>query len=275
MTEAKELLLLGCGNMGGALLKGWLNSNLANHLHVTVVDPYQQEDIASHDAVNWVANADALANDYRADVLFIAIKPQMFDTILPDYAAIAEHAELIVSVAAGKSTDAIARYFPGNLPIIRLMPNLPALVGKGVSGCYTNLPLREDAKAFVNQLGSSVGKVVWLEDEADMHALTAVSGSGPAYAFYFIDMLMQAAKEAGLSQELARELAEGTVLGAAHMLQESKHETAESLRVKVTSPGGTTEAGLSQLMKDEVLKKLLQRTVHQAKTRSEALQKEV
>ncbi len=271
MTQHKELLLLGCGNMGGALLKGWLNSELADKLHVTVVDPYQQDDIAAHQSVSWVASAEKLPESYRADILFIAIKPQMFDKILPDYALIAQQAEMIISVAAGKSTEAIAGYFKGDAPVIRLMPNLPALVGKGVSGCYSNKPLGEKSKALVDQLGSSVGMVVWLEKEEEMHALTAVSGSGPAYAFYFIDMLIEAAKDAGLSEKLSRELAEATVLGAAHMLQESKQETAESLRVKVTSPGGTTEAGLSELMKDDVLKGLLQRTIEAAEARSKAL----
>ncbi len=244
--------LLGAGNMGGALLRRWLAEDIGP---VAVIDPA---------AVALPAGIDATATPPPGspDVLVLAIKPQgWWDATAP----LAEHAgpaTLVVSIMAGIGIDALRQRFPAS-PIIRAMPNMSAAIGQGVTALFTTAG--ETAEAAGEALFSPAGTTVWLAAEADFDAVTAVSGSGPAYVFGFIEALAAAGMAAGLAPDLAMRLARGTVTGAAALAAVDATPAAE-LRARVTSPAGTTAAGLAVLLPG--LTPLLTETVTAAATRS-------
>ncbi|MGR3344379.1 MAG: pyrroline-5-carboxylate reductase, partial [Paracoccaceae bacterium] len=205
--------------------------------------------------------------------VLVAVKPQMMDAALPALTALGNGTTLFLSVAAGTPLSAYESVFGDQTPIIRAMPNTPAAVGKGITALIGNAHADEGAMALAETLMSAVGQTVRLQDEAQMDAVTAVSGSGPAYVFHLIETLASAGEAEGLPSELAMQLAKATVAGAG-ALAEQAHEGPAQLRADVTSPGGTTAAALAVLMDDAAgFPGLLRRAVKAAAKRSRELGK--
>ncbi|MFO7856499.1 MAG: pyrroline-5-carboxylate reductase [Paracoccaceae bacterium] len=269
MTDAalpKSVTLLGCGKMGGAMLEGWLARGLAPSA-VTVIDPKPSERVTALAAEGLTLNPETPG---PAEVCLLAVKPQMMEGAVPQVAPLAGGGTLFVSIAAGTSI----RWFEqalGPVPLIRAMPNTPAAVGRGISALIGNAHAGEAHMTQAETLLSVIGETVRLEDESQIDVVTGVSGSGPAYVFHLIECLAAAAEAEGLSPDLAMRLARATVSGAGELAHRSS-ESAGQLRVNVTSPGGTTAAGLAVLMDAETgLPPLLRRTVAAAAARSREL----
>jgi pyrroline-5-carboxylate reductase len=237
-----------------------------------VVEPDQgrRDNLAAAHGVGTAAGADDLPRDLRPGVLVLAVKPQVMDAALPAYAPRVDAGALVLSIAAGKPIELFERAFGQGLAIVRAMPNTPAAVGRGVSVLCANAQAGEAQRALAERLMAAVGAVHWVEDEALMHAVTAVSGSGPAYVFHMIEALAAAGAAAGLPEDLAMALARGTVCGAGELARLSQ-ESAAQLRANVTSPGGTTAAALQVLMGEGGLGPLMERAVAAAAQRSREL----
>jgi len=234
----KKILLLGCGNMGGALLKAWAENT--DH-QFTVADP---ADPQLPDNVSQVGSAGELG-ETMFDYLIVALKPQLIDTVLPDYLPYLAPAGVISSIAAGYSAEKLAAHAPGRA-VIRIMPNLPAMISKGVSGLYAHGDVPDNATGEIEQLALCSGEIVWVESEDMLDRQTAVAGSGPGYVFEMLRAYIEAAEDLGFSAQDARTLVLGTVRGTLEMAQQSDR-SLEELRNSVTSKGGTTAAGLNAL----------------------------
>lgn len=259
----RGLVLIGCGRMGGAMLKGWLARGL-DPASVTVIDP---KIAAEWQEMGLRINA---ALPERPAVVVIAVKPQMMAEALPQIAGMSD--TLVLSVAAGTTIATFQRHFP-DAPIIRVMPNTPAAIGQGVSAIIGNARATGDDLALAERLMSAVGRVVRLTSEDQMDAVTGLSGSGPAYVFHMIEAMAAAGVAQGLDPVLALELARVTVAGAG-ALAVHDDEAPGVLRENVTSPGGTTAAGLAVLMDpDSGLPPLMRRTVAAATERGKELGK--
>jgi pyrroline-5-carboxylate reductase len=256
-----RLWVIGCGNMGRALLDAALGAGLSPD-RVSVVDPAMPGDL---DPAIRTAPSPALLGEIPTAVLF-AVKPQLLQAASGELAPHVPAGAIILSILAGTSTEVLRQRFPRAL-VVRAMPNTPARIGRGVTALFAD---HESAAArqFAQDFFAASGEVVWLDDERLFDAVTAVSGSGPAYLFHFIEALACAGESVGLPQDLSRALARRTVTGAAALAEHSDEEP-EELRRQVTSPRGTTEAGLAQLMPE--LTGLVSRTVAAAARRSAEL----
>jgi pyrroline-5-carboxylate reductase len=241
MIADRGLVLLGCGKMGSAMLKGWLGQGLAPG-SVWVIDPYPSDWLKQLDGLNLNAEMPA-----APAIVLVAVKPQMMGDALPVLQPFGGGDTLFLSVAAGTPMAAYEAVLGEATPIIRAMPNTPAAIGKGITALIGNRHSSESDMALAEALLSAVGQTVRLDDEAQMDAVTAVSGSGPAYVFHLIETLAAAGVAEGLPQELSMQLAKATVAGAG-ALAELADEAPDQLRVNVTSPGGTTAAALEVLM---------------------------
>ncbi|MGH1425849.1 MAG: pyrroline-5-carboxylate reductase [Pseudooceanicola sp.] len=260
----RGLVLLGCGKMGSAMLAGWLDRGISPE-SVHVIDPAPSE---------WVQSTGVHINEplpSNPAIALIAVKPQMMGDALPNLRQMGGGATLFVSIAAGTSLAQFANAFGPTSPIVRAMPNTPAAVGRAITAIIGN-PLVTDAHlTMTEELLSAIGQVVRLDDENQMDAVTAVSGSGPAYVFHLIETLAAAGQDQGLSADLALKLARATVAGAG-VLAEDTPESPTQLRKNVTSPGGTTQAALGVLMDPESgFPALVKRAVAAAAQRSKEL----
>ena len=264
LEDLGPLWLVGCGNMGGALLTRWLECGLPAD-QVTVIDP-------SPRGLPEGANIRVLAvppEDGAPKIIVLAVKPQMLGVVAKTIrTCAASSGGAFVSILAGTSIDTLTSLFP-DCCVIRAMPNSPARLGKGVTALFatTAAPAARDS---VERLMMAAGSVHWLSLEAHFDAVTGVSGSGPAYVFRLIEALEQAGVSAGLPEQLAAALARETVVGAAALVAESSASPA-ALRAQVTSPNGTTQAGLEVLDGDGELSELMQKTVAAATNRSREL----
>ncbi len=266
-----RLLLVGCGKMGGALLSGWLARGVADR--IDVVEPSWDrlpEPLVGYAGLRLLSDATASDSEEPPDAVVIAVKPQMMDGVVPAYARLAADGSMIVSVAAGKTIGYFRQRLGEGARVVRAMPNTPAAVGKGITVLAAGPGVDDRQRALADRLMQAVGAVEWVEDEALMDAVTAVSGSGPAYVFLLIETLAAAGRSAGLEPGLAMRLARQTVIGAG-ALAEGAAEDAETLRRNVTSPGGTTAEALSVLMDDAGLQPLFDRAIAAAAARSRAL----
>ncbi|MFC6488319.1 pyrroline-5-carboxylate reductase [Nitratireductor sp. GCM10026969] len=260
----RKVVLVGCGNMGYAMLKGWLAAGELAAGDVTVVEPNEElRNRAAAHAVTALADANALN---AADLVVFAVKPQVIRDVVPAYRRFAPDAAF-VSVAAGIGVAVFEEVLGREAAVIRCMPNTPAAIGKGMMVVFSNPNVSSGMKAFVDRLLATSGAVATIEDEALMDAVTAVSGSGPAYVFHFIECLTAAGEKAGLPKETAAKLAMQTVYGAACLARDSGEDPG-TLREQVTSPNGTTAAALAVLMDDERLSELVSEAVEAAKQRS-------
>ncbi|SDE06174.1 pyrroline-5-carboxylate reductase [Rhodospira trueperi] len=264
---AARLWLVGGGKMGGALLTGWLDHGVVPD-HVTVIDPALSEGLGG---VRAVAAPSALAGEARPDVLVLAVKPQMMDAVMPDYRDLGGGGTVVLSVAAGRNIGGFEAAFGDGTPVVRAMPNTPAAVHRGMTVACANPHVSDTARTLCDALLRAVGDLAWVETESLMDAVTAVSGSGPAYVFWLTECLATAGVEAGLPADLAARLARATVSGAGALMDTVEDEPGV-LRRNVTSPGGTTAAALEVLMAaQDGLSPLMTRAVAAAATRSRDL----
>jgi pyrroline-5-carboxylate reductase len=270
LEAARPLLLVGGGRMGAALLAGWRRSGLGADAALAVEpDPARRAALAGH-GIGTFPEPAGLPQGLRPGALVLAVKPQAMGDVLPAYRERLAGDTLVVSIAAGKPLAQFEAALGPELGVVRAMPNTPAAVGRGVTVLCANAAASAEQRRLAERLMAAVGLTAWVEDEALMHAVTAVSGSGPAYVFHMVEALTAAGVAAGLPEGLAAELARGTVVGAGELVRQSGRPASE-LRVDVTSPGGTTAAALEVLMAEAGLTPLLTRAVAAAAGRSREL----
>jgi pyrroline-5-carboxylate reductase len=255
--------------MGGALLRGWLERGMARR-YVVVEPGAIPADVPSNAQVEWLTAADQIPADFATGVIVLAVKPQVMLEVLPGYRRFAQGGALFVSIAAGKTLSFFARALGERAAVVRAMPNTPAAIGRGIAVACANPAVAPAQRSLAERLLAAVGEVGWVTDETLMDAVTAVSGSGPAYVFLLIESLAKAGVAAGLPEDLAIRLARATVAGSGELARLS-HESAAALREAVTSPGGTTRAALDVLIAKEGLEALLTRAVLAAAKRSREL----
>ena len=265
---AQPLLLVGAGKMGGAMLERWL-ANRLDAADVTILDPYLEGDRWSELARKGTATATSVAgaSDRAYKIMVLAVKPQSMTEALSEVRALAAPDTTILSIAAGVRLSTLTAAFPAGQAIVRAMPNTPAQVGMSMTVAVPNPHVTEIERSAVDALLAAIGEIAWIDDETLLDAVTAVSGSGPAYVFLLAESLAEAARQAGLPKDLAARLARQTVAGAGALLATSPLPP-DVLRKNVTSPGGTTEAALKVLMGEAGFAPLLERAVAAAKARS-------
>jgi len=265
------VMLVGAGKMGLAMARGWLDAGLPPS-NLVLVDPTPS------------AEAKALAEDYELplyaeaagllpNVLVLAVKPQIIDTVMEALQPVIGPQTLVISIAAGIDIARLTRGLDTGR-VVRTMPNTPAQIGKGVTGAVAGPDVDADERVTVDALLAAAGMVVWLDSERDLDALTGVSGSGPAYVFNMVEAMAAAGVQQGLSPEIAMKLARQTVIGAAALMEAEPAVPAATLRKNVTSPNGTTAAALAVLMADDGLTPLMERAVAAARKRTEELGRE-
>jgi pyrroline-5-carboxylate reductase len=261
------ILLAGAGKMGSAMLEGWLALGLAPQ-NIAVIDPQPSHEIAALRARGLRLNpsGDALC-DIAAVV--VAVKPQVADEVMPALAPFAGATTVVVSIMAGRTLRFLAEKLP-RVALVRAMPNTPAAIGRGMTVAVANAHVSDTQRALVDALLSAVGAVEWVADEALMDAVTALSGSGPAYVFLLAEAMARAGTAAGLPAALAASLARATVAGAGELLHRSPLDAA-TLRQNVTSPGGTTAAALEVLTAEAGLERLMTAAIAAATKRSREL----
>jgi pyrroline-5-carboxylate reductase len=257
------ILLVGCGKMGGAMFAGWR----AAGRDVAVVEP----NLANHPsgAALAVAEAADLPDSLAPEAVVLAVKPQEAANTLPHYARFAE-ASVFVSIMAGKSIAGINALLGGGARIVRAMPNTPAAIAKGITVAVPGPGVSDGQQALADSLLRAVGKVAWVEDEALIDPVTALSGGGPAYVFLLAEVMAQAGIANGLPAALAAQLARATVAGSGALLEASSDPPA-TLRQNVTSPGGTTAEALKVLMEDAAWPALMTKAIAAATARSREL----
>ena len=237
-----SIVFIGGGNMASALIGGLIAHGQApEDIRVVEIQPVAAARLRKDWGVETFA--DALPALAGAGTLVLAVKPQNLWEMASALPRLAPDVR-VISVAAGIRTDSLSRWLHGHANIVRAMPNTPALVRQGTAGLYAMAGVSEEDRLHAQSLLRAVGSVVWVEKESDLDAVTAVSGSGPAYVFYFMEAMIKAALSLGLSETAARQLVQDTVSGAAQLAKDGP-DRPEILRRKVTSPGGTTEAALS------------------------------
>jgi pyrroline-5-carboxylate reductase len=260
------LLLVGCGKMGGALLRGWLARGVGGK-DVFVVDPAPRDlDDVQARGVTVATALDQLPAGLQPGIVLLAIKPQFMDEALPAYRRLARPGTVFLSIAAGKTVAYLRTKLGRDAVIVRSMPNTPAAVGRGMSVILKDQVISPAVLDLCGQLLSAVGKVGWIEEEDQINAVTAVSGGGPAYVFLLIECLAEAGRAAGLPAELAMQLARETVVGSGELAHQSG-ESATQLRQAVMSPKGTTIEALSVLMAPDGWQPLITKAVAAATRR--------
>lgn len=253
-----QVLLVGCGKMGGALLSRWATLDA---FQFTVVDPVVAE---VPTGVRLVSEASALSGS-KFDAIVVALKPQMIDDVMPVYSDHLATDGIIFSIAAGYAIERLSKLM--NAPVIRIMPNLPAAIGKGVSGLYRGLNIDAHHVASLEELMSTAGDFVWVDSEDKLDREMAIAGSGPGFIFEICRAYVASAVELGFSEDEARTLVLGTIAGTVEMAQTSDESLAE-LRNAVTSKGGTTAEGLKALNGDGQLDELMKDMVKAAYERA-------
>lgn len=243
-TLNARLCFIGGGNMAAALIAGLRRQSSPPAVHVVDLNPDILHDLAQHYGVSTASSLDQQVS--QADVIVLAVKPQQMQVVAASLQPHLSATQLVVSVAAGIRAADLSRWLGGHAAVVRAMPNTPALVGQGMTGMLALPAVSPAQRALADQVLRTVGATLWLEDEALLDSLTAVSGSGPAYVFYVIEAMQQTAMELGLSQEQAQTLSLATVAGAAQLAIQSP-ETVTTLRQRVTSPGGTTHAAITAM----------------------------
>ena len=241
-----KITFIGAGNMARSLVAGLVEDNAG--LEITVSDPNEDQlDIIRGKWPLCRATTDNQAAINGADIVVLAVKPQIMQKVCEGLqAGVQQSKPLIISIAAGVSESSLNQWLGGLLPVVRCMPNTPALVQAGMTGLYANSRVNDEQRSLAESIMRAVGMVLWFDDEDKLHAVTAISGSGPAYFFLVMEAMQTSAVNFGLSEQEARLLVQQTAFGAAKLAMESP-ESAGELRKNVTSPGGTTEAAIAQL----------------------------
>jgi pyrroline-5-carboxylate reductase len=263
------LVLVGAGKMGGAMLEGWLRAGL-DAKRIVILDPSPPPEIDAvimRHALKRNPPVDTIAD---AEIVVIAVKPQIIDEVVPGLAPLGRSKPLILSVAAGKTIATFERFFGKDAAVIRSIPNTPAAIGRGITAMAANPQVTPHQRAQAETLLSAIGEVVTVPDESLIDAATAVSGSGPAYVFYLTECLAAAGAKMGIPADLAMQLARATVAGAGELMRVTGTD-AGTLRQNVTSPKGTTYAALQVLMADKGLAPLMAEAIEAATKRSREL----
>lgn len=266
--ENKKITFIGGGNMAYSLIGGLVAGNCPGS-NIRVSDPNEasvQAMAAQFGVTPFIDNCSAVID---ADAIVLAVKPQMLATVADEISSTLSSREeqpLILSIAAGVKIEDLDRWLGGNRPVVRSMPNTPALLQSGATGLYANALVSETQCSLAESILRAVGTTVWLENEAQMDAVTAVSGSGPAYFFLLMEAMEAAGQKLGLSEEMARMLTLQTAFGAAKMALE-RPESSGELRKKVTSPGGTTERAIG-VFQQQGLEELVEQALTAARDRS-------
>ena len=263
------LVLLGAGKMGGAMLEGWLKSG-ADPKRIVALDPKPPAEVAAQLARHGVRHNPDVSSIRDAEVILIAVKPQIMEDALPAIVPLGASKPLILSVAAGKTIASFERHFGKDAAVIRSIPNTPAAVGRGITTMAANGNVSAAQRALAQQLLSAIGEVVTVDDEALIDAATAVAGSGPAYVFLLTECLAKAGAKVGLPLDLATQLARATVSGSGELMRLSGID-ATTLRENVTSPKGTTYAALQVLMGEPAMQALFDKAIAAATARSREL----
>lgn len=270
MSLDGSIVLVGAGNMGGAILRGWIDSKV-DPANIFVSDPGLSYEFKVYLDTHSIGHGATMPEGMKASVLMIAIKPQMMDKVLPSLVNGTDDGTLIVSIAAGTTISKMKSFLPSG-KIVRAMPNTPAMVGRGITGIAAEDGVDARSRDKITKLLEVCGPVVWLDNEAQIDAVTALSGSGPAYVFLLAECMAEAGRKAGLDRDIAMKLARETVSGAGELMRQSEDD-ANVLRQNVTSPGGTTAAALSVLMAEGGMQELFDTAIAAAKLRSEELAK--
>jgi pyrroline-5-carboxylate reductase len=239
-----SIAFIGAGNMAGSLVNGLIESGTSPS-EIAAADPIakQLEKLSVLGVVTAANNDQAIK---AVDVIVLAVKPQVTGQVLEALSGLTPN-QLIISIVAGIDLRSLETWLPANQPIVRCMPNTPALLGAGMTGLFANSRVTDQQKALATHILEAVGEVAWVSKEAHLDAVTAVSGSGPAYFFLLMENMIAAGQKLGLDAELSKKLTEQTAFGAALMAQKSNVDPG-TLRKNVTSPGGTTEAALNLML---------------------------
>ena len=260
-----RLVLVGAGKMGGAMAQGWLDAGLSAS-SLTILEPNPSPEIASLAADRGIALNPHIAAP--PDMLVLAVKPQSLDQVAPQIAELAGERTLLLSIIAGKTIANLLTRLPRARAVVRAMPNTPAAIGRGVTAAFANADVNAEQRRWCERLLGAVGAFFWLDDEGAIDAVTAISGSGPAYVFALTEALAAAAETLGLPAELSMSLARGTVEGAAELMRRESATSPATLRRNVTSPSGTTAAALAVLQGPGGLNDLMARTTAAARARA-------
>lgn len=265
----KKIGIIGAGNMGEALIRGLIASRAISPSQILIFDVDSKKSSAIADRYK---SKKASSNEdltKRSDIIIIAVKPQNIDLVLHEVAVEMNARKLAVSIAAGVRTSRIESHFKKGCPVVRVMPNTPALVGEAISAVTGGRFAKKSHLETAFAIFRSVGEVVHIKDEGLIDLVTAISGSGPAYFFYLIESLIDAAVELGMKEDVALSLVSQTALGSAKLLKQTGHSVVE-LRRRVTSKGGTTEAALDVLEEHEI-KGIIEKAIRAALKRSKEL----
>jgi pyrroline-5-carboxylate reductase len=263
------LVLVGAGKMGGAMLEGWLNAG-ADPKNIVALDPSPPPEVLSLLQRHGIRHNPPISTIANAEVVLVAVKPQVADDVLAPLRGLAASRPLILSIMAGKTIAKLAAHFGEDASIIRTMPNTPAAVGRGITAMAANTHVSAAQLNLAEQLLTTIGEVVRVDNEAQIDWVTGVSGSGPAYVFWFTECLAAAGEKLGLAPDVAMKLARATVAGSGELMRHSGTDAAV-LRQNVTSPKGTTYEALQVLMADDGLKPLIEKAVAAAARRSQEL----
>jgi len=264
-----RLVLAGAGKMGGAMLEGWLREGV-DPSKVAVIDPAPPAETLALIEQKRLVHNRSFSELEDPEVLVVAVKPQNADEAMEGLVALKDSKPLVLSIVAGKTIAYFEKYFGSGAAIIRSMPNTPAAIGRGITALVCNRNVSADQLRLAVSLLSAIGEVVAVEDERQIDAVTALSGSGPAYVFLLTECLTEAGKKLGLPEELATRLARATVAGAGELMHRTGLPAAQ-LRQNVTSPKGTTHAALQILTKDDALMRLFEEALKAAERRSREL----
>ena len=264
-----NLVLVGAGKMGGAMLEGWLKAGVAP-AKLVALDPLPPAEVKALLDENHIRHNPPLNTIDNVEVILVAVKPQIMDEVLAPLGGLAASHPLILSIVAGKTMAGLAQHFGRDAAIIRTMPNTPAAIGRGITAMAANANVSPQQSNLAEQLLLSIGEVVRVPAEEQIDWVTAVSGSGPAYVFWLTECMANAGEKLGLAPGLAMQLARATVSGAGELMRQSGVDAA-TLRKNVTSPKGTTYAALQVLMADDGMKPLMEKAIAAAAARSKEL----
>src|ERR1700722_8729842 len=264
-----RLVLVGAGKMGGAMAHGWLEAGLPAS-SLAILEPNPSSEIASLAADRGIALTPRIATP-PPEMLVLAVKPQSLDLVAPQITALAGEHTLLLSIIAGKTIANLLARLPHAQAVVRAMPNTPAAIGRGVTAAFANDFVEGEQRRWCEGLLGAVGTFFWLDHEGAIDAVTAISGSGPAYVFALTEALAVAAERLGLPPGLSMSLARGTVEGAAELMRCESATPPATLRRNVTSPGGTTAAALAVLQDAQGLENLMIRAAAAARARAEEM----
>ncbi|USD65616.1 pyrroline-5-carboxylate reductase [Vibrio sp. SCSIO 43136] len=264
--QQKKITFIGAGNMARSIIAGLTASGYPASL-ITATDPNQDARQAITEQYGVATSADNYAAVEQANVVLLAVKPQIMEKVCHDLKAIDYGNKLIISIAAGITAQRLEQMLASELNLVRVMPNTPALIGKGMSGLFANARVSEQDKQFSEQLLNAVGKTCWVDQESGINNIIAAAGSAPAYFFLFMEAMQQEAIAQGFDKESARMLVEQSALGAAELVVANPNLELSTLREQVTSKGGTTAEALrtfNEHQLSDIVAKAMQAAVHRA-----------